>query len=75
MYEIAKLCQYNSSAEAKAIEDYTKMIMEVEKSELDAEDKKDIVEIVKELIADELNHQKKLDELYVALTDIQPNKE
>jgi phenylpyruvate tautomerase PptA (4-oxalocrotonate tautomerase family) len=40
--------------------------------ELSEQDKNDLIEKVKELTADELNHQNVLQEIYVSLTTIQP---
>jgi rubrerythrin len=70
--EIAKLCEFNSKAEAQAVLDYTQMIKDIADSDIADKDK--IIEIVKELISDELNHKVKLQELYVYLTSIEPAK-
>lgn len=73
--DIAKLTQFNEKAEAQAVEDYTEMIKQVvECEELDDTEKEEIVGKITELIADELNHQQVLQELYVYLTDIEPNQ-
>lgn len=70
--EIAKITQLNAKAEAQAILDYTQMIKDIIDS--DIKDKDKIIEIVKELISDELNHKVKLQELYIYLTSIEPAK-
>ena len=71
--EIAKLCEFNSKAEAQAVFDYTQMLIEIMNcEELSDLDKNDLIEKVKELSADELNHQNVLQEIYVSLTTIQP---
>lgn len=73
--DIAKLTQFNEKAEAQAVEDYTEMIKQViECEELDDTEKEEVVGKITELIADELNHQQVLQELYVYLTDIEPNQ-
>lgn len=72
--EIAKLCQFNEKAEAQAVFDYTEMIDKILSSEIEDDKKEILVNTISELISDELNHQMKLGELYVMLTDIQPNK-
>ena len=72
---IANLTQFNMRAEAQAIEDYTNMIKEtMDCEDLDELEKEQIVEQIKELIADELNHQEVLQEIYVYITNIEPNK-
>lgn len=72
--ELAKLTQFNEKAEAQAVLDYTEMLKVTLMSSLEEADKKIIEETLKELIADELNHQEKLKMLYSMLTDIEPNK-
>lgn len=73
--ELAKLTQFNEKAEAQAVLDYTEMLKVTLMSSLEEADKKIIEETLKELIADELNHQEKLKMLYSMLTDIVPNKD
>lgn len=71
--EIAKITQLNAKAEAQAVFDYTQMLIEIMNcEELSDQDKNDLIEKVKELTADELNHQNVLQEIYVSLTAIQP---
>lgn len=72
--ELAKLTQFNEKAEAQAVLDYTEMLKVTLMSSLEEADKKIIEETLKELIADELNHQEKLKMLYSMLTGIEPNK-
>lgn len=72
MIEIAKLTQFNEKAEAQAIFDYTEMIRVISESEIDEELKDELNAKIAELIADELNHQKVLQEIYVELTSIEP---
>ena len=72
--EIAKSVEFNAKAEAQAILDYTEFLNLVKKSELNEEEKVEITDIIAEIISDELNHEKKLHELYTALTGIETNK-
>ena len=66
--EIAKIVQENLKEEAQAVIDYTEMI----KSVIDETGKEQIVSTIEEIIGDELDHQMKLGQLYVALTGIEP---
>ena len=75
MLEIAKAVEFNAKAEAQAILDYTEFLNLVKNSMLDDEEKAEITDIIAEIIADELNHEKKLHELYTALTGIETNKD
>lgn len=70
--EIAKLLQENLKEEAQAVIDYTEMIKRVVGSRIDEADKTQIIDVIEEIIGDELNHQMKLGQLYVALTSIEP---
>lgn len=74
MLEIAKAVEFNAKAEAQAILDYTEFLNLVKNSTLDDEEKVEITDIIAEIISDELNHEKKLHELYTALTGIETNK-
>lgn len=74
-YLIAKMVQFNNKSEAQAIEDYTDFLKLVVESEIDEDYKKYIVSVINEIVSDELNHQEKLQEIYTALTNIEPNKE
>lgn len=73
--EIAQIVQINAEAEAKAVRNYTEMLQKVNSSVIMIEQKELIIETIKELIADELNHESKLQELYVYLTNIEPKKD
>lgn len=73
--EVANQVQKNAEAEAEAIRDYTEMKQFVEVADFVEADKEHITEVIDEIIADELNHQIKLRELYTLLTDIKPNKD
>ncbi len=73
--EIAEKLQFNQKAEAQAILDYTRLIAEINNSEIEEPDRAAFISTISELISDELNHQEKLFELYVALSGIEPNKD
>lgn len=70
---IASEIQANAKAEAQAIVDYTMLLKNVVQSEILDETRDIIIENIKEIIADELNHQKLLEMLYTKLTQIEPN--
>ena len=72
---IAKDIQYNAKSEAQAIEDYTELLKMSEESNLDEADKSYVRAVIEEIIADELNHQQRLQALYSALTEIQAKKD
>lgn len=74
LLEIAKATQFNEKAEAQAVLDYTEMLKIILSSEIDENLKNTAVETISEIISDELNHQMKLGQLYVLLTEIEPNK-
>ena len=73
--EIAEKLQFNQKAEAQAILDYTRLIAEINNSEIEEPDRTALLSTISELISDELNHQERLFELYVALSGIEPNKD
>lgn len=73
--EIAEKLQFNQKAEAQAILDYTRLIAEINNSEIEEPDRTAFISTISELISDELNHQERLFELYVALSGIEPNKD
>ena len=73
--EIAEKLQFNQKAEAQAILDYTRLIAEINNSEIEEPDRTAFISTISELISDELNHQEKLFKLYVALSGIEPNKD
>lgn len=74
LLEIAKATQFNEKAEAQAVLDYTEMLKMILSSNLEENIKNTAVETISEIISDELNHQMKLGQLYVLLTEIEPNK-
>ena len=74
-FEISSLIQDNNKDEAEAISNYTKLLDAVSKSTLEEYEIEKIFDIIREIIADELNHQKRLQEIYTLLTSIEPNKE
>ena len=75
IYEIASIIQDNNKDEAEAISGYSRLLEDVMASDLEDREKAEISSNVREIIADELNHQEKLQKLYTMLTMIQPNKE
>ena len=68
-------CNTMEKAEAQAILDYTRLIAEINNSEIEEPDRTAFISTISELISDELNHQERLFELYVALSGIEPNKD
>lgn len=72
--KIASEIQANNRDEATAIEGYTKLLEEITNSEIPSTDKEKLFDIINEIIADELNHQIRLQEAYTILTKIEPNK-
>ena len=73
--EIAKKIQENNKDEAVAIANYTELLKDIYNSDLDVQDKQKCNDFIQEIIADELNHQEKLQELYTLLTGIQKNNQ
>lgn len=73
--EIAKFVQFNAEAEAKAVFDYTDMIKFVAESDIEEETKKKVIATISEIVADELNHQTRLHELYTSLVGIEQNED
>lgn len=69
--EIAKSVQDNLKAEGQAISDYTSLLILIANSTLEQQEQQEVSAIINELIADELNHEKKLNELYSSLTEIE----
>lgn len=72
---IAKGCAYNDRFEADAIQKYTELIEIILESPLSSEDKEELVDKIKEIIADELNHEEVLRDIYIKITGIKPNKD
>ena len=73
--KIAKSLQDNNIKEADAVSYYTETLSIIADSDLDEEKKKVVVENLSEIIADELNHQKLLEELYTYLTSIEAKED
>lgn len=73
--KIAAKIQENNKDEAVAIENYSLLLEEITNSDMPSADKEKLFDIINEIIADELNHQEKLQEAYTMLTNIKPNKE
>lgn len=80
--EVARLLQDNSSDEAGAMTKYTELLMEYKHAIAHLEDgdpKKALLtqqmDQVVEFISDEQNHLKTLQEMYIALTHIQPSED
>lgn len=69
IYEIAKEIQFNAKAEAQAIYDYTELLKRI--NEVEIKEKNEIISSIEELIADELNHETKLHQIYSFLTGIE----
>ena len=75
MLKIAKSLQDNNIKEADAVSYYTETLSMIADSDLEEEKKKVVVENLSEIIADELNHQKLLEELYTYLTSIEAKED
>ena len=75
MLKIAKSLQDNNIKEADAVSYYTATLSMIADSDLEEEKKKVVVENLSEIIADELNHQKLLEELYTYLTSIEAKED
>lgn len=73
--KIAKSLQDNNIKEADAVSYYTETLSMIADSNLDEEKKKVVVDNLSEIIADELNHQKLLEELYTYLTSIEAKED
>jgi len=74
-FDVAKLIEFNNKAEAQAIYDYTDLLKELDKADLDEKMKNEIIKVISEIIADELNHQLELHELYEKIVGIKANEE
>lgn len=72
--KIAAKIQENNKDEAVAIENYSLLLEEITASDIPSADKEKLFDIINEIISDELNHQKKLQEAYTMLTNIKPNE-
>ena len=74
LLKIASLVQANNKDEAEAIKGYTDLLAFTMSSNISSEDKQVIADTINEIISDELNHQKRLSELYTKLTNIKANE-
>lgn len=73
--KIASELQYNIKAEATAITDYNMLLDLIDKSDIPSGQKLAIVSAVYEIIADEMNHQDVLQNLYTLVTGISAKKD
>ena len=67
--------QYNIKAEATAITDYNLLLDMIDKSDIPSGQKLAIISAVYEIIADEMNHQDVLQNLYTLVTGISAKKD
>ena len=67
--------QYNIKAEATAITDYNRLLDLIDKSDIPSGQKLAIISAVYEIIADEMNHQDVLQNLYTSVTGISAKKD
>lgn len=67
--------QYNIKAEATAITDYNRLLDMIDKSDIPSGQKLAIISAVYEIIADEMNHQDVLQNLYTLVTGISAKKD
>lgn len=72
---ISAFIERNARLEAKTIEEYSCFLKTLNESNLPDRAKTLVGNTISEIISDELNHQQKLQEIYVYLTDIRPNKD
>ena len=73
--KIASELQYNIKAEATAITDYNMLLDLIDKSDIPNGQKLAIISAVYEIIADEMNHQDVLQNLYTSVTGISAKKD
>ena len=73
--KIASELQYNIKAEATAITDYNMLLDMIDKSDIPSGQKLAIISAVYEIIADEMNHQDVLQNLYTLVTGISAKKD
>lgn len=75
LLDLARGVEVNAQKEAEAVYEYTQLKGSIEIAELEKDDKEYAMDLVDEIIADELNHQKRLQEFYTRLTKIKANKD
>lgn len=73
--ELASSIQRNIRSEADAVIEYTAVIQFILSADIDESVKETTIESLNEIISDELNHQKKLQEIYSSLVGVEPNKD
>ena len=73
--DMATELQYNIKAEATAITDYNRLLDMIDKSDIPSGQKLAIIGAVYEIIADEMNHQDVLQNLYTSVTGISAKKD
>lgn len=73
--DIASELQYNIKAEAMAITDYNMLLGSIDNSDIPSGQKLAIISAVYEIIADEMNHQDVLQNLYTLVTGISAKKD
>ena len=73
--DIATELQYNIKAEAMAITDYNMLLGSIDNSDIPSGQKLAIISAVYEIIADEMNHQDVLQNLYTLVTGISAKKD
>lgn len=73
--DIASELQYNIKAEAMAITDYNMLLGSIDNSDIPSGQKLAIISAVYEIIADEMNHQDVLQNLYTSVTGISAKKD
>ena len=73
--KIATELQYNIKAEATAITDYNVLLDMIGNADIPRKQKLAIISAVYEIIADEMNHQDVLQNLYTLVTGISAKKD
>jgi len=73
--EIANEMQCNAKAEAQAVIDYNNTIKKIMESSLNEKTRNILINGINEIIADELNHNRKLQGYFTLLTSIEPKKD
>jgi len=73
--EIANEMQGNAKAEAQAVIDYNNTIKKIMEGSLNEKTRNILINGINEIIADELNHNMKLQGYFTLLTSIEPKKD